>query len=336
MTQRCRVNFVLPLRMRSLCEPARQALVAAGHSIADYDALDALTADRPAMAGMDVLVAMGYLTIDGAIMKAAPRLRAIVTPFIGTEGFDHRSAAELGIVIANGQTVENYTSMAEATILLVLAALYDLPGAQRLLRENLRRPDQRSASMLMRKTVGIVGFGKIAQSVAERLSTWGVKLTTYVRTPRPLPSYISAVPFEQLLAESDVVIVLTDLRPESLHLLDGPKLALVKPDVVFVNTARGAIVDEPALVELARQRPAMRIALDVFETEPLPKESPLRDIPNAVLTPHILGHTVDSAAAGPLLLRENIMAVVEGRAPPCLRNPEAMTNPDGRWSRGLA
>lgn len=336
MSQRCRVNFITLQRVERIYTPAKKALTAAGHEVADYPTLEALAADREAMAAMEVLFAMGEVKIDDAFMRAAPKLRAVVTPFIGTEGFDQKAATELGVAIANGQTVENYSSMAEATILMVLAALYDLDGAQRLMRENLPRPAQRPVTMLMRKTVGIIGFGKIGQSVAERLSTWNVRLTTYVRTPRPLPAYISAVPFNQLLAESDVVVVLTELGPETHHLLNAERLALMKPNVVFVNTARGSIVDEKALVELARQRPEMRLALDVFEVEPPTLDNPLREIPNAILTPHILGHTIDSAVATPVLLTQNIMAAVEGKAPPCLRNPAVLTDAKGRWAKASA
>jgi len=221
--------------------------------------------------------------------------------------------------------------MAEATVLMALSALYDLPGAMEQLRVNGPRPDPLRAHMLWAKTVGLVGFGQIARAVAERLAEWNVRIVTYVRSPRPLPAGVSAVPLDTLLKESDVVIVLTALTDETRHLLDDAKLRLMKPNVVLVNMARGAIVDEEALVALVRERPDMRLALDVFAREPLPLESPLRELPHTVLTPHVVGHTVEAHDILPKLVLESLEAVLKGEAPRYVCNPDIADAWRERW-----
>jgi D-3-phosphoglycerate dehydrogenase len=176
--------------------------------------------------------------------------------------------------------------------------------------------------MLSGKTVGLIGFGQIAQSVAARLPPWQCKMIATVRKPRPLPDYVRAVPLDELLAESDVVVVLTGLNDETRGLLDAAKLARMKPDVTFVNVARGGIVDQNALARLASERPDMRIALDVFDPDPLEPDSPLRRLPNAILTPHMVGHTRETHERLPVVLLESIEKVIAGEAPDYVRNPQ--------------
>ena len=221
------------------------------------------------------------------------------------EGFDVSAATENGILVANGQIAENTVSMAEAAVLFTLASLYDLHGTERYLRENLPRPSQVRARMLMGKTVGLIGFGKIGQAIAERLSVWGVRLVASVRTPRSMPAYVTSQSLDEVLATSDVVIMAASLTPESQGMLDLDALRRMKPDVVFVNITRGGIIPDDTLATLAAERPAMRLALDVFDPEPLKEDSPLRDLPNAILTPThggTYGRVADAPAGG--ILRE--------------------------------
>src|SRR3546814_2442123 len=131
------------------------------------------------MAEADVLVAYGRFPCTGEMMSRAPKLRAVVSPWVGTEGFDVTAATELGIAVVNGQARELIQGMAEATVMLMLATSLDLNNAQRILRENLTRPAMPTAELLQGKTVGIVGFGRIGQRIAELLGAWGVALQAY-------------------------------------------------------------------------------------------------------------------------------------------------------------
>jgi len=271
-----------------------------GHDVVfhpDYSAFDDAGAN---LADVDALVVASSFACSRKLMASANRLRGIVSPTTGIEGIDVSAATELGILVANGQIRENVEGMAEATLLLLLASLYDLPGSEALLRENRPRPPKARARMLSGKTVGLIGFGQIARAVADRLATWNVAIQTYTRrVPVDLPQHVKLVGLDQLLRTSDVVCVLATLNSDSHGLLNAERLQLLKRGAVLVNTARGAIIDERALCDVARQRPDLRFALDVFAEEPLPPHSPLRNLPNAILTPHMLGQTREALAALP-------------------------------------
>src|SRR5262249_47288485 len=126
---------------------------------------------------------------------------------------------------------------------------------------------------------------------------------------------------------SDVVCVLTPLNAETRGMLDLERLRLMKPDALLVNTARGGIVDESALVQIARERPNLKIALDTFAQEPLLPDSPLRGLPNTILTAHAIGHTQESLTALPAAAIENVSRILAGEPPTYLRNPEVIP----RW-----
>ena len=166
--------------------------------------LDASLSDL--LGGVDIVIGTNRNTFTREAMLVAPKLRGIVHPTIGTESIDLGAANELGIAVAHGPTPENFISMAESTVLLILAALYDLNGTQHILRASLPRPIQMRASMLAGKTVGLLGYGRIAQAVALRLSTWGATIITASR--RFEAGYrdgaVEFVDMDTLLASSDI------------------------------------------------------------------------------------------------------------------------------------
>ena len=256
-------------------------------------------------------------------MARAPRLRAIVNPYTGSEHIDRAEATRRGIVIGIGQTPENVTGMAEATILLLLDTLYDLDRGRQALREGGRRPDIR-ARQLGGKTVGLIGFGRIAQAVAQRLAVFGVEMLVSAPRMGEAPSHVSPVPIEDLLGRSDAVLVLCSLNDSTRNLLDRERLALMKAGAVLVNTARGGIVDEAALFEAAQSGRIGRIALDAFTVEPLPMDSPLRTLPNAVLTPHMIGHTLEAEQSMQRTAAEGVRRVLAGTPPVHVLNPEVL------------
>jgi len=154
--------------------------------VVPYRTEAALHADPSALTEADVLLAAGQLPCSRTMMAGAPRLRAIICPYAGTEGFDQLAATDLGILIANGQTTENSDGMAEATILLILASLYDLHGSEAVLRGTIPRPAKSRAYMLRDKSVGLIGYGKIARSMTVRLANWGVRLQAWSRRVDPV------------------------------------------------------------------------------------------------------------------------------------------------------
>jgi phosphoglycerate dehydrogenase-like enzyme len=290
------------------------------------------TTATPELTAADIIVSCPGFAVSKSIIADAYRLRAIVSPITGIDGIDVAAATEAGIIVANGQVIENTESMAEATILLLLAALYDLHGTEAVLRQNLPRPRVMKARMLKGKIVGLIGWGQISRAVALRLAGWEAQIQASSRSRGAgHEGDVRFVGLEELLRTSDVVCVLSSLNPGSIGLLNAERLRLLKQDAVLVNTARGAIIDEAALYQVARKRPDLRLALDTFTIEPLPQTSPLRDLPNVILTPHQIGHTQESSDALPSAAIENIRRILAGELPLYVCNPEIATQWQTRW-----
>ena len=334
MNLSCKVVCVGPAALDFIFDPIVAGLRQREHEVVHYTDYAQFERESAAVLGSaGVLVAVGSFPCTREMMVRAPQLRALVSPFIGTEGFDEAAATALGIIVANGQVPENFLSMAESTILLILASLYSLHWWEQQLRDNLPHPPRVPGRMLNGRTVGMIGFGHIARAIAHRLHPWEVRLQTYIPRLRvPLPNGVARVELDELLRTSDIVCVLASLNAETHGMLDLNRLRLMKPDAVLINTARGGIIDEQALVQIARERTGLRIALDTFAQEPLPIESPLRTLPNAILTPHAIGHTQESLAALPPATIETISRVIRGELPLYVRNPEVIPEWTHRWS----
>lgn len=263
---------------------------------------------------MEVLAGAGF-KCGAREMDAAPMLLAIVVFTLGYEGVDVAAASARGILVVNGQTPENYESMAEATVMLILALLYDLKGAEARLRAGEWHGRVRSR-MLKGNVVGIIGFGNIARGVIDRLAGWGVSILVHTRRP-PAEGYGAARfgGLEEVIANSDILLPLASLNESSEHLLDASRLASMREGAVLVNVARGGLIDEAALAPLVESGRIGRLALDVFETEPLSAGSPLRRLPDAILTPHDIGHSRESSAGMIRVACANLAAVANGEVP---------------------
>jgi phosphoglycerate dehydrogenase-like enzyme len=329
---RMRVVLVGPRFVDYVFLPVEEALARAGHDVIRCDDAATFLADPAALADADVLYCMGNLRCDGELLARAPKLRAVVTPFIGLDAIDQAAATARGIVVANGRVPENYLSMAEATIMLMLVALYELHRKEDSFRRNLPRPQRQSARMLKGRTVGLIGMGRIARAVAERLLAWDVRLQACARRPdAAFPPHVARASLEELLRTSDVVSIHATYSPATRNLLDAEKLELMRPNAILINTARGGIIDEAALARIATAKP-LKIVIDVFDEEPLPADSPLRRVPDAILTPHLAGHTGETAAAVPLAAIENISRALAGEPPLHVVNPEVLPLWRRRWS----
>jgi phosphoglycerate dehydrogenase-like enzyme len=275
---------------------------------------------------VEILCISGTAPIGAAVMDVALKLRALVSPFIGVEGFDIAAATARGVLIANGQTEENIESMAEAAVMLTLAAAYDLPGSlEAMRRKGLAHPMAVRARMLKPMTVGIVGYGRIGQSVARLLSAFQCSMLIHApRLHAPLPLRAQQVELRVLAESSDVIIVLASLTVHTRHLIDAQLIALMKPNVTIINVARGGLIDEVALAQAALAGRIGRLVLDVFEHEPLAADSPLRTLPDVMLTPHCVGHTCESEASLPPFALQNIERLLRGELPLALVNPQAL------------
>lgn len=332
MDHQADIVIVWPSDKEFVIAPIERALRAQGHRVTRHrEIADAEAAGDTLLASADLLLPFPEFHCTRALIANAPRLRAVLSPVTGIDGIDLAAASAHGVIVANTLVPESHESMAEATILFMLACLYDLRGSEHILRANLpsRKP---VATMAKGKTVGLVGFGQIARAIATRLAGWEVTLLAYApRLREPMPTHVARVELDDLMRASDVVMVLTSLTEETRNLIDARRLALLKDGASLINTARGPIVDEAALHRRAAEGHLRAIALDVFTQEPLPADHPFRDLPNAILTGHCIGHTVDTIAAMPRAALDNVARVLGGEAPTSVKNPDVLPAWRAKW-----
>ena len=305
----------------------------AGHRVVRHADRAAFSVAIDPLVGIDLLLCVAVFPITRAMLASASRLRAIVSAVTGIDGVDLAAATDCGVVVANAQTDENITGMAEATVLMILSALYDLNGAQDRIRQKLWRPPQLKARQLQGKTVGFVGLGRIGRETARLLGAWGVRLQYCARRDADLTGLppMQRVDLDTLMRTSDVVSVLASLNDETRGLIGAEKLRLMQKTAILVNTARGPIVDEAALIEALKSGAIAGAALDCFEVEPLPQDSPLRSLPNVILTPHMIGHTLEAHHSLEVATRENLDRILAGQPPRYVVNPAVLPVWRDKW-----
>lgn len=286
------------------------------------------------LAGTDIIVAAPRAPVTADMMDEAPRLRALVSPVGGVDSFDLPAAADRAIIVAHGGTDEQFTSMAESTVALMLALSYRVPALDTALRAGWRDPDTGPGLMLRGCTVGLWGYGPIGARVATRLAGWDARVIacTRSRTPGSREGAVSFVDQATLLAESDILSLHLREVPETRGILGREELAAMKPGARLVNTARGGLVDEAAMSAALASGQLAGAALDCFEVEPLPPESPLRGLPNVILTPHNVGHTRELFGSMGRALIENLQQLAAGQDPAITRNPEVLEAWREKWA----
>ena len=326
-----KISVLAPPKAQRMADIAVRELGARGHRVTVYASGAAFASDVAGRTATELILAMPAITVEPGYLEGAANLRALVSMVIGTDHFAIEDATERGLIVAYAHAEENDVSMAEATVMLMLASLYDFNTSQAMMSDPAAGA-LRNARMLSGKTVGLIGFGRIGQTVARLLAPWQVSLVAAIRHPRPLPEGVRELSLDALISCSDVIAVLVDLDASTRGLIDERRLRLMKEEVVLVNTARGPIIDEDALVRLLRERPRMRAALDVFAALPLAADHPLRRYPNVILTPHVVGHTRETTAALACAMVENVDCLSRGEPPLHVRNPAMIEGWRARWS----
>jgi phosphoglycerate dehydrogenase-like enzyme len=252
--------------------------------------LDQLTETE--LAGVQVLLAIRERTkLDAATLARLPSLELVLQTGGHAYHVDADYVVSHGIPVALSRGAFGPTAaVPELTFALAVAALRMIPAAHRSMVEGQWLPFM--GRTLRGRTLGILGVGRHGATVARIAEAYGMRVVAWQRTPDSAADDVPRLGLEELLSSSDIVSIHLQLSEESRGLLDAQKLALMKPGSILINTARGAIVDEPALVAALRSGPLSAAGLDVFAQEPLPADSPLRSLHNVVLTPHI-GWTVE-------------------------------------------
>lgn len=271
---------------------------------------DATLADLD-LAATDVVIgdASRRFVLDAPALAALTRCRVVLQPSVGVDGVvDVEAAARRGIAVANAPGY-NAAAVADWAVMAMLVVLrHGLDAAHELRTTGWRAPGL--GRELGALTVGLVGYGAVAQHVYARLQGFGS--TVLVTDRRPVGADPQRVPLDELLERSDVVSLHVPHTPQTHHLLDAQRLALMRRGSVLVNCARGALVDEAALVAALEDGHLAAAALDVFETEPLPPTSPLLGLPQVYLTPHIAASTHEARVRVRALIGANLRRALLG------------------------
>ncbi len=227
-------------------------------------------------------------------LERAPQCRLVHKLGAGVNTIDVEAATRLGIAVAN-MPGANAASVAEGAVLLMLAALRRLPELDRATRAGTGWPSDPSLGETVRDigscTVGLIGYGNIAKRVETIVTAMGADVLHTSTGDDGHPGWRT---LPDLLAASDIVSLHLPLAADTSNLLDAAALALMKPSAVIVNTSRGPIIDEDALVDALRGGRLAAAGLDVFAVEPIPADNPLLSLDNVVLTPHVTWYTVDT------------------------------------------
>ncbi len=242
------------------------------------------------------------------VLRQCPSLRLISLWGAGTDNVDLAEAARRGITVTNTPGVAA-PSIAEHCLALMLAVARRIPA----LDAEVRRGGwpRGEAVQLRGKVLGVIGLGAIGRRVAALGQAIGMKVLTWTRNPKPELGF-DHVPLERLYSESDVISLHLRLSQETHRMISRPQFALMKPTAIFINTARGPIVDEPALIDALQSGRIAGAGLDVFDTEPLPAGHPLVRLPNVVLTPHSAGITAEALEAGLRMALDNVRNFLAG------------------------
>jgi len=290
---------------------------------------------RGLVRGMRGLLSFVTDRVDAPVMDAAPGLRVIGNCAVGFDNVDLAEATRRGIQVSNtpGVLTEATADLAWA---LLLAVARGVVPADRHVREGRFRgwgPMDFLGRDLCGETLGILGMGRIGQAVARRAAGFGMRVLFTTRSPwtgspgfpraaAPAPEPAPrAVPLDTLLRESDFLSVHVPLTPATVRMIGRRELALMKPTAVLINTSRGRVVDEQALVEALREGTIGGAGLDVYEREP--ELAPgLAELPNAVLLPHIGSASVGTRRKMAMTAAENILCGLRGERVPDLVNTD--------------
>lgn len=253
--------------------------------------------DHSAVAHADVLLLIGA-SVPGALVEAAPNLKLVQKLGVGTDKIDCSACAAHDVAVAR-VFGGNAVPVAEHTLMLILSTLRRLPAMDASTRSGgwLKEEARSAHRQIHGRQVGLVGFGQVGRAVARLLLGFGANVVYCdpVAPPESLVHELSVTPMalDELLATSDIVSLHVPLDDGTRGMIDRRRLGLMKKDAILVNCARGGVVDEAALAEALRAGTILGAGVDVFSVEP-PVGSPLLDIDNVVLSPHIAGATIDN------------------------------------------
>ncbi|KJX75008.1 phosphoglycerate dehydrogenase [Mycobacterium lepromatosis] len=265
----------------------------------------------------DALLVRSVTTVDAEVLAAAPKLKIVARAGVGLDNVDVDAATARGVLVVNAPT-SNIHSAAEHALALLLAASRQIAEADASLRAHIWKRSSFSGTEIFGKTVGVVGLGRIGQLVAARIAAFGAHVIAYdpyVAPARAAQLGIELMSFDDLLARADFISVHLPKTPETVGLIDKEALAKTKPGVIIVNAARGGLVDEAALADAVRSGHVRAAGLDVFATEPC-TDSPLFELPQVVVTPHLGASTAEAQDRAGTDVAESVRLALAGEFVP--------------------
>ena len=307
-------SFVTLVTASQWAPEAERIVQSAGGEIAYLDGPvteDALI-ERLAATGAQALVLRGSPPVTARVLAAAPALRIVAKNGAGVDSVDIAEATRRNIAVAVAAGGNAY-AVAEHALAMMLALVRGLPQLDRGLRTGAWAGAAYRGRDFRGCAVGIVGYGAIGRHTAQLAAALGARVCVWRRTG-PADGFETEHELARLLPRVDVLSLHCPLTEATRGLIDAAALAALKPGAVLVNTARGAVVDEMALLDALRSGHLGGAGLDTFATEPLPATSGLRTLDNVILTPHVAGVTQDAALRVATLTATNVVDHLAGRA----------------------
>jgi D-3-phosphoglycerate dehydrogenase len=313
----------------TLAPPGVRRLDQAGcRTIYLTDTKDAAEVDRVmASTAVDAVISR-TVDLSARAIEHCPTLRVVSKHGVGVSNIDVRACTARGIPVYTTPGA-NAQSVAELTIGLMIAAARRVSWMDHEIRAG-RWPRVQDGLELAGRTLGLVGFGQVGQRVARVALAFGMKVRAFdpaIAGDSPVEGVVLDKSLDALLAASHVLSLHVPLTPTTRSLIGASELATLPRGAVLINTARGEVVDEPALIESLRTGHLFAAGLDTTAEEPISADKPLVTLPNVVLTPHVGGSTPGALAAMALGAAENVIAFLEGRPvdPASCVNPEVLT-----------
>lgn len=244
----------------------------------------------------DALVVRSATGVGSQVMEAAPNLKVVGRAGVGIDNVDVEAASARGIAVYNAPG-GNTIAAAEMTMALILSLIRKIPEAERSMRAGEWNRAAFQGTQLRGRSLGLIGAGRIGGEVARRCRAFDMDCIVYdpyLTQDRADELGVLLVELNTVLEDADVISIHVPLNSETRGLIDGDALARMKNGTVVINASRGGVIDETELAQALFEGEIAGAALDVYEDEPLPSDSPLRDAPNLVLTPHLAGSTVEA------------------------------------------
>jgi D-3-phosphoglycerate dehydrogenase len=311
--------------MEPLLQHERAELAKVG---AELRLVDCKTPDAILEAGRDadVIIHPSYLPLPRRVIEHLPKCRGIVVTKVGTDNIDVQACTERGIIVANlpdGWTNE-VADQAVGLLLALNRQIVPMDAGTKRGEWPFRRLVEWRPPALRRLTVGVLGLGRIGRAMTHRVQAFGMTVIAHdplIEQHVFADHHVEPVSFADLLARSDVLSIHAPLTERTYHIIGEKALRAMKPQALIINTARGPLIDEPALIHALREGWIAGAGLDVFEQEPIDPANPLLTMDNVVVTPHTCGLS-DASAESQFRPIYDVVRILQGQPP----RPEAFVN----------